>query len=241
MLTSPAVTFDLRPSWRPSWVRTFRPAVSTSFYHRASDGRFQEGSVYIAPFQITFQDGATWSIWARPEWQRLESDFSPVPGLQIDSGNYTFAQFGSTFRPDLSNRLWAYVTFATGGYYDGRRDQAIIRIRSAPNPHVSLTFDYEGNRLSDVGLTNASRTTHLFYPEVRLALDPRLQFMTLWQYSSVSRIASWNARIAWEFSPLSYIYLVYNDRNFVEGGGMDAPSITGERHLILKVSWLRQM
>jgi hypothetical protein len=84
-------------------------------------------------------------------------------------------------------------------------------------------------------------STHLFYPEVRLALNPRLQFVTLWQYSSVSRIDSWNARIAWEFSPLSYVYLVYNDRSFRHGAGVVSPEVTSERRLILKVSWLRQI
>jgi hypothetical protein len=57
----------------------------------------------------------------------------------------------------------------------------------------------------------------------------------------VSRIEAWNARLAWEFRPLSHIYLVYNSRDFKGGGGLVRPDIQGERRLILKVSWLRQL
>ncbi|MGQ0643814.1 MAG: DUF5916 domain-containing protein [Gemmatimonadaceae bacterium] len=241
ILTSPAVTLDWRPSWRPTSVRAFNPGFSTAIYHRASDRRFQEASVTLNPVQWTFQDGGSLRIWSRPEWQHLERSFTPVPQMPIDSGDYQFTQYGVTYRPDLSRSLWAWVTVASGGYYDGTRDQAIVRIRTAPSPHVAVTFDYEGNRLRDVGRDNASRSTHLFYPELRLALNPRVQFVTLWQYSSVSRIEGWNARIAWEFRPLSYVYLVYSDRVFRDAAGVVRPEIAAERRLILKVSWLRQL
>jgi hypothetical protein len=222
-------------------VRAFTPGFSTAIYHRASDRRFQEASVTLNPVQWTFQDGGSLRLWARPEWQRLETSFTPVPNVPLDSGDYQFTQYGVTYRPDLSRAVWAWVTVASGGYYDGKRDQAIVRVRTSPNPHFALTFDYEGNRLREVGRDRANRSTHLLYPELRLALNPRLQFVTLWQYSSVSRIEAWNSRIAWEFSPLSYVYLVYNNRVFRDGVVAVRPEIAGERRLILKVSWLRQL
>jgi hypothetical protein len=241
LLTSPAVTLDWRPSWRPSWVRAFTPGFTTAIYHRASDGRFQEGTVTLYPVQWTFQDGGSLRLWARPEWQRLERTFTPVPGVAIDPGDYTFAQYGVTYRPDLSRSVWAWVTLASGGYFDGRRDQAIVRVRAAPNPHVAVTFDYEGNRLSDVGRASTTRPTHLFYPELRMALHPRLQLVGLWQYSSTSRVAAWNARLSWEYRPLSYLHVVYNDRVFHDGGGIVRPAVTAQRQLIVKLSWLGQL
>jgi hypothetical protein len=81
-------------------------------------------------------------------------------------------------------------------------------------------------------------TTHLFYPEARFALNPRVQLVGLWQYSSVSDLASWNARVAWEFRPLSYLYLVYNDRGY---RGPDSAALPTERQLILKLSYLSQL
>jgi hypothetical protein len=236
ILTSPAVTLDLRPRWRPSWVRSFNPGFSTALYHRESDGRFQEGNVYIYPLSTTFSDGGNLRFWLQPERQELQQTFSPLAGTNIAAGRYDFSQYGITYRPDLSRRLWAWVTVATGGYFDGRRDEAIVRIRTAPSPRLALTFDYEGNRLTGVGSTAADATTHLFYPEIRAALNPRLQLVGLWQYSSVSRQASWNGRLAWEFQPLSYVYLVFNDRTY-----RDATTFPDERQLILKITYLGQL
>jgi Domain of unknown function (DUF5916)/Carbohydrate family 9 binding domain-like len=238
ILTSPAVALDLRPAWRPRWIRAFSPGFSTAVYHRASDGRFQEGNVYIYPAAVTFRDGGYVRLWVQPERQDLETEFVPFVGMPIGPGRYDFAQYGVTYKPDLSRKLWAWVTVASGGYFDGRRDKAIVRIRTAPSPRVALTFDYEGNRLRDVGVNRAGETTHLFYPEARFALNPRVQLVGLWQYSSVSELASWNARIAWEFRPLSYLYLVYNDRGY---RGPDSPALPTERQLILKVSYLSQL
>ena len=43
-------------------------------------------------------------------------------------------------------------------------------------------------------------------------------------------------RFSWEFLPLSYLYVVYNDRQAVLNGLTPTA-----RSLIVKVSWLRQM
>jgi hypothetical protein len=239
LLTSPAVTLDWRPTWRPRFVRTFQPGFSTSIYHRASDLRFQEHNTRFSPVRFTFQDGGQLNVWHEVEQQRLERSFAPVPGVVIDSGSYGFSRTGVTYQPDLSRTLWAWVTLASGGYFDGHRQQAIVRVRSAPSPHVALTFDYEGNRLRSVGRVRANETTHLFYPELRLALNPRLQLVTLWQYSSVSRVESWNARLSWEFRPLSHVQLVLNERRPRSLGG--DTTLPRERQVILKVSYLAQV
>jgi hypothetical protein len=196
--------------------------------------------VTLYPLQFTFQDGGSLRLWATPEWHDLEQPFQPA-GLRVESGRYRFAQFGVTYRPDLSRRVWAYVTVAGGGYFDGTRERLIARVRVAPSPRVALTFDYEGNRLRGIGAAGADRTTHLLYPEARLALNPRLQFTLLYQYNSVTDQTSWNARLAWEFRPLSYAYLIVNQRTpggVPIGGG---PAALSEGQVILKISYLGQM
>jgi hypothetical protein len=48
--------------------------------------------------------------------------------------------------------------------------------------------------------------------------------------------ASLNARFSWEFLPLSFLYVVYNDRQAVMTG--TSPMA---RSLIVKLSWLGQL
>jgi hypothetical protein len=241
ILTSPAVTLDLRPNWKPSWVRSFNPGFTTAFYHQASDGRFQEGDAYIYPATTTFQNGAYLRPWAHPQWQRLESEFSPVPGLIIPAGNYTFTDFGITFRDDLSRKLWWWITVGTGPYFDGHKSYVIYRMRVAPTPRASLTIDYVGNRITDTGVGRADVNTHVWYPELRLALNPRLQLTTLYQYNSTNRSSAWNARLSWEFRSLSYLYLVFNSRGFREPeGGWTGQPPPSESRLIAKATYLFQ-
>jgi hypothetical protein len=79
----------------------------------------------------------------------------------------------------------------------------------APSPHLAASVDYSLNRIRGNG---ASVITHVVSPEVRLALNPRLQFAGFSQYNSDPRRTTWNARFSWELQPLSYLYVVYNER-----------------------------
>lgn len=65
---------------------------------------------------------------------------------------------------------------------------------------------------------------------------PRVQWSAFYQYNTAVERASLNARFSREFLPLSYLYLVYNDRQAVSGG--TSPMA---RPLIVKLSWLGKL
>jgi hypothetical protein len=66
--------------------------------------------------------------------------------------------------------------------------------------------------------------------------SPRLQWSTFYQYNTVQKRGTMNARLSWEFSPLSFLYIVYNDRQPILGG-----NVPTARSLIVKLSWLGQL
>ncbi len=239
--TSPAFTLDWRPGWRPRQVRKFNPGVTVGLYHDADDLTFREGSVFIRPVAAQFNDGSEVRLWLRPEWQRLERPFTPVPGMTLSSGRYDFGQYGITFVPDLSKPYVAYVTLADGTFYDGRRQQLIYRASPLPGPHLRFTFDYEGNRFRGVGPDRVDRTTHLVSGLLRYTPTPQVGIATYYEYSSTTKFGVWNARLSWEFKPLSYLYLVYNDRR-PEGEPM--PGVLRppqERQVLVKVTYMGQL
>jgi hypothetical protein len=57
---------------------------------------------------------------------------------------------------------------------------------------------------------NQSRTD-LITPELRLALNPRVQLITFYQYNTAVERGVFNGRLSWEYAPLSFVYLVYSD------------------------------
>ena len=53
--------------------------------------------------------------------------------------------------------------------------------------------------------------TNLYTANLRLALNPRVQLSTFYQFNSFDEQGRWNIRFSWEYAPLSFIYLVLND------------------------------
>ena len=106
---------------------------------------------------------------------------------------------------------------------------------------AAINADYTVNRLHVVGATRASLTTHLLGVETRLAANPRLQVVSFVQWNTVVRQLSSNVRLAWEYRPLSFFTVVYNDRSAVDGRGATIPAPARSRQLLMKLTWLWQL
>ena len=119
---------------------------------------------------------------------------------------------------------------------DGSLDRAELTTRWSPSPYVSVRGSYEVNRLRSLGTRDSSFVTHLAGPEMRVFLNPRVQWSAFYQYNTTIQRGSLNARFSWEYRPLSYLYVVYNDRRAVDGGVGPL-----SRSLIVKLSWLGQL
>lgn len=240
--TSPFSTLDLRPGWRPSGVRSFRPAVGMNLYHGPSDGAFQEGNLLLRPVNVLFENGSSFGLTASPTWQRLEQPFTPLAGISVDPGSYSYTRWQGFAATDPASRFGGRLDASTGGFYDGRLHALGMTGQATLSPRVALFANYSLNALRSLGVSGAGKTTHLVAPEVRLALNPRVQLTGFYQYNSAAELSSWNARFSWEFLPLSYLYLVYNDRQPIDtGSGLAEPAAPGERQFILKLTWLGQL
>ena len=98
-----------------------------------------------------------------------------------------------------------------GSFYNGQRNAIQFSGRLAPIPHATVTFDYEYNDIKDLGANREDLRTHLVTFGARFALNPRLQLSTFYQYNSLDEQGRWNICASWEYQPLSFIYLVFND------------------------------
>lgn len=247
IVTSPAVSLDLRPDWLPSAVRSWRPGFTAFLFHEYSTRRFQEGSVSIRPLWLELNSGAEVSPFVRVAWQRLTEaeaqGFRPL-GLEIAPGDYTFTQAGFYLATDQSRKYAATFEGRAGPYFDGSLATFQATTQVAPSPRVALRVDYTFNQIRSVGPDEAGATSHLLGPELRLALNPRVQASAFYQYNTFAEQGAWNVRFAWEFSPLSFVYLVFNDRRFYVDDleRRDDPfRFQDEQQVIFKVSYLRQL
>jgi hypothetical protein len=112
-----------------------------------------------------------------------------------------------------------------------------MTVQFAPFPHFSLLGRINRNKVKALGENKNTETIDLFSIEGRFALNPRLQIIGFYQQNAENNLKNYNIRLSWEYSPLSFIYVVLNQRAF---DGLDG-RYQNEQHAILKVSYLRQL
>jgi len=209
VLHSPAVSLDLRSERLPSFVRSFNPGFEAYIFQSADDGDLLFGYAPIRPVRINFQNGAQIGLFVEPNWQRLTEPFFPA-GVEVSPGNYNYTRYRLEMVSDRSAKLSGSLDVESGDYFDGELTSYSMSARYAPLPQIEFSVDLGINRIDDLGVARQSETTEVLGVSLRFALSPRLQFSTFYQQNSVADRSVWNARLAWEYRPLSYLYLVYN-------------------------------
>jgi hypothetical protein len=87
-----------------------------------------------------------------------------------------------------------------------------------------------------VGATATSTSIDLYGIEARLAVNPRVQLIGFYQKNASDNSENYNVRLSWEYTPLSYVYLVLNHYGFTNAFS----KIQAEDHAIAKISYLKQ-
>src|SRR6056297_123058 len=210
MYHSPGGYAIIRPKKLP-FIRRWDPGSFVNYYHDFENfGNFQQASLYIFPIFTWFKDNSFIEASFTPTWQNINFDFAPL-GLEIEPGTYNYTRYLLRYNTDRSEKFSGSITYNFGDFYNGTRSTLIGGLRYAPVPYIALTADYEHNNINAVGAFQEDLDTDLYTGSIRLALNPRVQLSTFYQYNSFDQQGRWNVRFSWEYMPLSFIYLVFND------------------------------
>jgi len=241
ILTSPAVTWKLRPAWLPTkWLRQYSPGITTYFYNYYNDLSFREGFVSYRPVELNFQNGGSFSYRFVSNWQNLIEPFTPV-GIEVAVGNYVYNRHTFSLESDNSRKVYFAGEYSFGGYFNGSLEALSASLRIAPDPHVGLTLRYSRNVIRDLGVTQSAVTTELATAEIRLAVNPRIQWISFYQYNTAASRSTLNTRFQWEYRPLSFIFLVLNDnRQDFTNSDTQVRSRVAEQQGIVKFTYLKQ-
>ena len=224
--------------WRPKnipWIRRFDPGAFFNYYHDASDpGNFQQANIYLFPIYLILTNGGFLQYAVFPTWQNINFNFAPLE-IPIAQDDYFYTRHQIDFYTDRSAKFSVSGSINWGEFYNGRRTTIEGGLRFAPVPHAALTVDYEFNDLSSLGEANEALETHLTTVGSRFALNPRVQLSVFYQYNSFDEQGRWNVRGSWEYRPLSFIYLVFNDTRID-----DLENPFQEQQFIGKLTFLKQ-
>ncbi|MEM8507658.1 MAG: DUF5916 domain-containing protein [Bacteroidota bacterium] len=237
ILAAPTIDLDIRPKWLPKFVRSYGPDLFTDFFWRASDGAFQQGIVNFSPFDLEWQTGGQLEFRTRQEWQELDASFTPL-GIEIAPGSYQFGLYEFSLDSDFSRKLAGAITYGTGTFYDGNLENWDFDVRISPTPYIEFIGSYEINRFSNLGIAETDLTAQLLSTRARLALNPRVRLDGSYQWNSANEANIWNVRFAWEYRPLSFIFIVFNN-NETEGFPSQ-PNLFSQQEVIGKITFLKQ-
>ena len=233
IISDAGFTLQQRGKWLPHFIRAFSPGLSLTYYHNTSTGKLTDRYFSVSPLGFKLQNGGVVAWFISTAKQDLQNSFSPL-GITIDPGIYNYVRHKILVSTDPSRKITVAMAANFGQFYNGQYNSASVSFCLAPSPYLYLAPTIEIGQTSKLGPARASQTVSLYTMEGRFALNPRLQLTGLYQQSNISHSTGWNIRFAWEFKPLSYVYLVYN-RNLSSQANK-----TIDEQFIAKISYLKQ-
>ena len=229
------IDMNVRKAWMPSWIRSWEPGVYTEFYHSLKTGKLIEQHILSGPLWFNLQNGGILGGYIEASVQNLEDNFTPV-GIAIKPGYYEYFRKGFLLSSDPSSKYSGSFEYGWGGYYNGFLHTIDAKGRLAPIPFINLGLTWSRNIFENMGVRQENKTVDLLILESRLALSPRLQWIGFYQKNTTDQLNAINMRVAWEYKPLSYVYLVFNASDYQ---GMDKTT-QKQQSFLAKLSYLKQ-
>jgi hypothetical protein len=235
---NPGGYFVIRPEHEKlQFIRRWDPGVFISYYQNARDGEFQQASLNIFPIWVFFQDNSFLEWTINPTWQRINFQFAPV-GITISQSDYYYLRQSLRYRSNQSRKIAVTGQVEWGDFYDGVLTSYIGTLRVAPVPHLALSGTFRRDSFRNLGANSICRDVDLMDFEARLAVNPRLLLSAFYQYNRLDRSSRVNARFSWQFTPLSFVYLVVNE-NVVRNTAFYDP-LRPEQAAIAKINYMHQ-
>lgn len=234
--TSPGVTANYRGKRLPfkNVIRAFRPQIMANWFHEAATSKLSEREISISPISIEAQNGAILSFTSLFIRQNISNSFSLL-NEEIGIGVYDYTRFNIGASTDPSSKVSTILNYEFGDFYNGQLNSLNASLTLIPIPHIFLKGSFNRNDFRILGTDSSSGTVNLYTFEGKIFLNPRFSLNGLYQRNDQNNSDFYNLRLAWEYSPLSYVYLVFNsNQNSTE---MDTFL---ERQAIVKVSFLKQ-
>ncbi|MFM2442318.1 MAG: hypothetical protein RL449_960, partial [Bacteroidota bacterium] len=232
---SQGIDFNIRGKWLPKFIRFWQPGVYTEIYHSLKTSNIIEQRLISGPLWFNLQNGGILGGYIVASVQNLEDTFSPV-GIKINPGNYSYFRKGFLLSSDPSAKYSGSTEYGWGGYYNGQLQTVDTKFRIAPIPHVNLGLTWNWSKFDNMGAARETKEVNLLILETRLAINPRLQLIGFYQKNTTDNLNLLNMRVAWEYQPLSYVYLVFNTLNYQ---GTDSTQQM-QQSFLAKLSYLKQ-
>jgi len=237
--TRSGLSFTFLTDWFDNETTFFIPSINADIYHTASNKEWQEVNLILIPFQVTTQHGTTLFVSVLPSWQNLHSTYQPVSGIDIPRGIYNYSRVDFNLSTNLSAPYSVLADITTGRFYNGKLNSYTVNARMVPDRHVAFALGLTHNVFFDFPSSSKTIKNDLVVPEVRISFTPKIQLLGFYQYNTDSNTGGLNIRFSWEYNPLSFVYLVFNNVETINKKITTDP--LHDQTGIVKISYIRQL
>jgi hypothetical protein len=187
-------------------IRRLRFAISPS-YTELTTGEMASQELSITPLGIDWESDDELRLRVTPRRERLFEDFDITDDVTIPTGTYDFVRYGASFETSDRRPLSGEVSYTTGSFFDGTRDDYRAELVYRAGAAATLGAEYQRN---DVRLEDGSFDVNIARARVDLFFSPWVSWFNFVQWDDDSDEVGVNSRLRWILEPGRDIYVVLN-------------------------------
>jgi Domain of unknown function (DUF5916) len=159
-------------------------------------------------FRVDFQSSDQLSFEHSREYELLPARFTISPGVFVPAGGYDYHLTRATYNLGQQRAVSGRLTAAGGTLYDGTRWEAGYSGRWGVTPRFSLEPTVS---LNWVHLPYGEFTAHLAGTRITVTPSARMVVSSLIQWNAGAGSLTSSARLRWEYTGGSELFVVYSD------------------------------
>jgi hypothetical protein len=177
-------------------------------YITNASGDIREDRTLSSRFGVEFNSSDQINLTATRRYERLPLDFVIAPGVVVPAGGYSYDTLNASYTLAQQRALSGTLSASYGEFYGGTRTSATYTGRAGLSPHLGLEPNIS---LNWVRLPYGDFTARLIGLRLALAPTARLGFSVLAQFNPSAHSLTSSARMRWEYTPGSELFVVYSD------------------------------
>ena len=167
-----------------------------------------EDRVMSGLFGVEFNSSDEVNVTATRQFERLPRDFAIARGVVVPAGGYSYQALNVSYNLAQQRMVSGNVSASYGSFYNGTRTTAAYSGRMGFSPHIALEPSLT---LNWVRLPYGDFSARVLGTRFVVSPSPRLTFSTLTQFNPSAQTLTSSARMHWEYTPGSDLYVVYSD------------------------------
>ncbi len=173
----------------------------------------------FSTIEFSFTNQANLELRYNNRYTYLQDVFEPTGvdnaiGLAANS-SYNYGDFEVSYGSNPGSIFNFWTSTSYGDFYNGTKFSVSSQMNYRIQPYFTASLRLNYNRIK-LPQPHSSSNLLLVIPKVDVTFSKSIFWTTLFQYNSQSELLGINSRLQWRFSPLSDLFIVYNDNYMVD-------------------------